>query len=203
MELSQILENTIYFLALINPASKILYLAAKQPAYSNRDLFRVSIKSSAAALVILLILTTTGNFLLETIFHVEVYSLSVAGGIILFIIGLNAVRFGRFYEKKSMQQEGENIAIVPLAAPMIAGPGIMTAAISFASIHGELITTLCLVIAIFINFVIMLFSSKIGNFLEKISATGAVIRITGLIVTSVAMQMIFNGCTNWIHKTIV
>lgn len=203
MELSQIIENTIYFLALINPASKILYLAAKQPPYTRKELFSISIRSSFAALLILLILTSTGNFLLETIFHVEVYSLSVAGGIILFIIGLNAVRYGRFYEKKSLLQADENITIVPLAAPMIAGPGIMTAAISFASIHGVLITMICLIIAIFINLITMLFSSKIGNFLEKISATGAVIRITGLIVTAVAMQMIFNGCANWLHRTIV
>lgn len=202
MQLSQLLENTIYFLALINPASKILFLSTKTPPYSKNDLFKVSMRASLAALLILIALTIGGNFILVNIFHVDIYSLSVAGGVILFIIGLNAVRGGVFYEKNDLEKDVSEISIVPLAAPLIAGPGTMTAAISFASMHGIILTILCITFAIIINMIFMLMSLRIGRFLEKLHLTGPIIRITGLIVTSVAMQMIFTGCADWIHKAL-
>lgn len=201
MNISHILESTIYFLALINPASKILLLCSKTPAFSRKELFRLSLKSTLAALIILLLLTSAGNFILVTIFHVEMYSLSVAGGIILFIIGLTAVRQGTFYEEKDAEKIAD-MSIVPLAAPLIAGPGTMTAAISFASMHGVSITLICITIALLINMLLMLMSVKIGRFLAWTNTTGPLIRITGLIVTAVATQMIFTGCADWIHNTV-
>jgi multiple antibiotic resistance protein len=127
MDPAQILKTTIYFLALINPASKILFLSTKTPPYTRQQIFSVSIRASAVALLILLVMATMGNFLLITVFHVEIYSLSVAGSIILFIIGLTAVRKGRFYEKQDLNKGISEISIVPLAAPLIVGPGVITA----------------------------------------------------------------------------
>jgi multiple antibiotic resistance protein len=201
MELSQIIENSLYFLALINPISKVLFIASKYPPYSSKELFSLAIRSSIVALLILVILASIGDFLMVNIFHVEIYSLSVAGGIILFTIGLNAVRKGRFFEEDK-NNNLPDISIVPLAAPLIAGPGTMTAAISFASMNGLTITIICISIAILINLFFMLLSFQINRTVEKLHATEPLIRIMGLIVTAVAMQMIFSGCATWITKII-
>lgn len=198
--LAQIIENTLYFLALLNPVTKILFLAAKQPAYSQQELRHLSIKSTTAALAILIVLASFGNFLLRSVFHVEIYSLSVAGGIILFIIGLSAVREGSFFDVTKDSSKSSDVSIVPLAAPLIAGPGTMAAAVSFASIHGILVTIVCITVAMSINLVLMLFSLRINRSLEKIKATEPLIRITGLIIAAVATQMIFNGCSTWAGK---
>jgi len=198
MPFEQLIENTLYFLALINPVSKILFLTSQHSAFSRKDLVKLATKSTLVALLILLTITSIGDFLLVKIFHVEIYSLSVAGGIILFIIGLTAVREGKFFEESKETQKISDISVVPLAAPLIAGPGTMTAAITLASINGTLITTICITLAILINLICMLFSQPINRFLDKLNATGPVIRITGLIVTAVAMQMIFSGCATWL-----
>lgn len=203
MNLSIVIENTLYFLALINPASKILFLSSKVPAYTKQEIVSISIRSSIVAFCILAILATFGNFLLQTVFHVEIYSLSVAGGIILFIIGLTAVRQGKFFEDYEEVQSITDLSIVPLAAPLIAGPGTMTAAISFSSMHGIVNTLLCVFVAICINLFLMLMSQQIGRFFERVNATGPVIRITGLVVTAVATQMIFNGCGSWFAKILM
>lgn len=206
IDMSQIIENSLYFLALINPISKVLFIASMHPAYSHKELISISMRSTIVALLILVTLASVGNFLLVRVFHVEIYSLSVAGGIILFIIGLNAVRKGSFFETNE-ENEKENsktldISVVPLAAPLIAGPGTMTAAISFASMDGTIITIACITIAVLINLVCMLLSLRINRALEKINATEPLIRITGLIVTAVAMQMIFSGCATWVKSVI-
>jgi len=200
MNLPQIIENSFYFLVLINPISKILFIAAKHPTYSHQKLISICLRSNIVALSMLILLASIGDFLMTKIFHVEIYSLSVAGGIILFSIGLTAVKTGNFFENKKKNNVNEDVSIVPLAAPLIAGPGSMTAAISFASMNGTLTTIICIVVAILINFVCMLFSFRFNKFLEKFKATEPLTRITGLIVTAVAMQMIFSGCATWFNR---
>jgi multiple antibiotic resistance protein len=194
---THIVENTLYFLALINPANKIFILSTMQPTYTWRELWAVSLRSTVVAFFILIILAASGQFLLVSVFHVQMYSLNVAGGIILFIIGLTAVRKGRFFEETTQRNVSE-ISIVPLASPLIAGPGTITAAIYYASLHGFFITTVCLSLALFINFLIMLSSLHIGEALERVNATSPLVRITGLIVSAVATQMVFSGVEEWV-----
>ncbi len=196
MDLETIVESSAYFLALINPTSKIFLLSTMDPPYTRRQLWDASVKSTLVAFAILVVLIAAGSFLFDVVFRVEIYSLSVAGGVVLFIVGLKAVRKGRFYEESELRGV-PSIAVVPLAAPLIAGPGTIAAAISFSTIYGPAGTLLCVSLALLVNFFIMLTSRGVGRFLERFHATGPLIRITGLIVMAVAVQMIFNGVATW------
>jgi multiple antibiotic resistance protein len=138
--------------------------------------------------------------ILSDLFKVEVYSLQISGGIILFLFGLKAVQQGHFYETDQQQRRPSDMSIVPLGAPLIAGPGTITASIAYASEHGIMATLTALLIALLINLVLMLFSQKIGKFLERIHATGPLIRITGLIVSAVAVQMVCAGASEWLRQ---
>lgn len=198
MDFETVLENSVYFLALINPASKVFLLSTMDPPYTRRQLWRVSVHSTLVALAILIVLIGAGSFMFDVVFHVEIYSLTVAGGVVLFIVGLKAVRKGRFYEESDMHGVPD-ITIVPLAAPLIAGPGTIAAAISFATIHGAAETLLYVSLALAANLLIMVTSRGVGRFLERFNATGPLIRITGLIVMAVAVQMMFTGVTTWIQ----
>jgi multiple antibiotic resistance protein len=171
MDFDILVQTSLYFLALINPASKVFILSSVRPPYSRRELLKISSKASFVALVILLVLSAVGHYVLKFVFQVEIYSLRIAGGAVLFIIGLTAVRKGRFYERNASEQ-ADDISIVPLAAPLIAGPGTITGAISYSSTHDVPVTMLALTIAVFINFLIMLSSLGVGRVLEKFHAFG-------------------------------
>lgn len=73
----------------------------------------------------------------------------------------------------------------------------MAAAISLASKHGADIITLSLTVALVANFAIMLVSSWLARVLEYFHMLGPLIRITGLIVASVAVQMVLTGISQW------
>jgi multiple antibiotic resistance protein len=138
---------------------------------------------------------------LEKVFKIDLYSLKVAGGVVLFIIGYTAMRKGVFYQNDNDEKTEiveDDISIVPLAAPLIAGPGTITAAISFSAEFGLASTLTALGLAVFINFLLMLCSLWINRIFEKLYITGPIIRITGLIVAAVAVQMIFNGTAEWL-----
>ena len=190
-----IVENALYFIALLNPASKVMFLSTYEPKLSKKQIFELSWKSSTAALLILITLATFGEIVLSKIFRVELYSLKITGGIVLFMIGLVAIREGHFVNKDEKQKQIDftDLSLIPLATPLIAGPGIIAAGISTAAQYGVISVIISLFMGIFINFVIMLFSSGINRVLEKLHLLGPLIRLTGLIISGVAAQMIING----------
>ena len=194
--LTKMVENSLYLLALLNPASKVMFLSSYDPPLDRRRIFELAWKSSLAALIILVVLAGAGEWVLTRIFRVEMYSLRITGGLVVFMIGWSAVREGRFHPKSESPGMPENftdISLVPLAAPLIAGPGTIAAAISGTAEFGLFSTSLALTMAIGINFIIMLFSPAINSFLGKIHALGPLIRLTGLIIAAVALQMIITG----------
>lgn len=194
--LTRMVENSLYLLALLNPASKVMFLSSYDPPLDRRRIFELAWKSSLAALIILVVLAGAGEWVLTRIFRVEMYSLRITGGLVVFMIGWSAVREGRFHPKSESPGMPENftdISLVPLAAPLIAGPGTIAAAISGTAEFGLFSTSLALTLAIGINFIIMLFSPAINSFLGKIHALGPLIRLTGLIIAAVALQMIITG----------
>jgi len=194
--LTRMVENSLYLLALLNPASKVMFLSSYDPPLDRRRIFELAWKSSLAALIILVVLAGAGEWVLTRIFRVEMYSLRITGGLVVFMIGWSAVREGRFHPKSESPGMPENftdISLVPLAAPLIAGPGTIAAAISGTAEFGLFSTSLALTLAIGINFIIMLFSPAINSFLGRIHALGPLIRLTGLIIAAVALQMIITG----------
>ena len=195
MEYGQILENSLYLLALLNPASKVMFLATYDPPLTRKQIFELSWKSSGAALLILVFLAAAGEIVLSRIFRVELYSLRITGGLVVFLIGWTAIREGRFMQRRhqSMKESFTDLSLVPLAAPLIAGPGTIAAAISSTAEFGILATTCALTLAIFTNFVFMIFSPMINRILEKTHLLGPLIRLTGLIIAATAMQMIATG----------
>lgn len=194
-QLKIIVENALYFIALLNPASKVMFLSTYEPKLTRKQIAELSWKSSTAALLILITLATFGEIVLSKIFRVELYSLKITGGIVLFMIGLVAIREGHFVNRDESQKQIDftDLSLIPLATPLIAGPGIIAAGISTAAQYGVVSVIISLFLGIFVNFVIMLFSSGINQILEKLHLIGPLIRLTGLIISGVAAQMIING----------
>lgn len=195
LDFTVIVENALYFIALLNPVSKVMFLSTYEPKLTQKQVWELSWKSSAAALMILITMATFGEIVLSKVFRVELYSLKITGGIVLFLIGMVAIREGRFVNKEEHQERMNftDLSLIPLATPLIAGPGIIAAGISTAAQYGALSVSLSLCLGIFINFAVMLFSGAISHVLERLHLTGPLIRLTGLIISGVAAQMVIGG----------
>ncbi len=194
--LRSIFETSLYLLALLNPASKIMFLASYKPTLTRYRNFELAWKSTAAALLILILLAAAGQFLLGRIFRVELYSLQITGGMVVFMIGWTAISKGRFVNRQqdSMLEEAlTEISLVPLATPLIAGPGMIAAVIAASVADGLLPTCASLSLALLINFLLMVCAGSINRLLTRTHLQGPLIRLTGLIIAVVAMQMMISG----------
>jgi multiple antibiotic resistance protein len=193
--MGELLKNALYLFVLINPVSKVAVLAALPGSAENQqDLRSLAWRSSLVAAGILLLSMIGGNYLLQSIFRVDLHALQLAGGVVLFWVGFNALRNGVFFEVGRF----EEVALVPLACPMIAGPATISACITlWAREDPKLAAAAAMLIAVGANHVIMLLSRPIARVLRRYDLLGAIVRLTGLIVMTIGAQMALEGITAW------
>lgn len=195
--IESVLTHAFYLLVLINPVSKICILSVFARDEPGEEMRGVATRSTGIAYAILLLVAVGGDFVLRRMFHVELYSLRVAGGIVLFVVGYKALSKGMFFEVDSQNRFGD-LSIVPLACPMIAGPATITASLSMTAETGVPLFALAAGAALLMNLVLMLLAPAIGAALRRFNVLGALIRITGLVVATIAVQMIFSGVDQWL-----
>ena len=129
----------ITLLALVNPIQKIFLMTSLQDQLSDKELKYVSLKSSLTAFVILIFFLLLGNVIFSYVFRIELYSFRVTCGIVLVYSGWNALQKGVLITmNKGMRIQ--DISSVPIAIPMIAGPGTITAVVTFPAQYGTLVT---------------------------------------------------------------
>jgi multiple antibiotic resistance protein len=197
MEFKLFISSLVAIFALINPVHKILVITSLQSQFSDKELRYITYKSSITALIILILFLFVGELIFTWVFHVELYAFKVTCGIVLIFNGFSGLQKGVFL-KIDENIKLADLTTVPIAMPMIAGPATITAAVTFPSHYGRFITILSIVVALLLNLLLMLNAKKIGNVLIKYNFMNALIRITGLIVATIGLQMAFDGITSYI-----
>ena len=166
--------NTAYFisafitlLALVNPVQKIFLINSLKGQLNDSELRYVSIKSSLTAFIILLLFLFLGNLIFTYVFRIQLYSFRVTCGMVLVYSGWIALHQGVLINiGKDMRIQ--DISSVPIAIPMIAGPGTITATVTFPAQYGSLVTIIAVFAALGVNLIIMLFAKKIGDVMIRL-----------------------------------
>ncbi len=91
-----------------------------------------------------------------------------------------------------------DLTTVPIAIPMIAGPATITVAVTFPVQYSRFVTIVAILLALAVNLFFMLKARRIGSFLIKYNFMNPLIRIIGLIVATIGLQMVFDGITLFI-----
>jgi multiple antibiotic resistance protein len=145
-------------------------------------------KALTVASILLLVFLFFGNSIL-TFFGVTIDSFKVAGGIILLIIGIEMVLHFKLSEKRAEKYE---FAIIPLATPLITGPGVITTIILLTQSVGLWITFLASALNLFITWLVLRFSDIVYKFLGR-QGSEVMSRIMGLILAALAIKFIKSG----------
>ena len=143
--------------------------------------------------VLLLVFAFTGQEIFN-IFGVSIFSFQIAGGILLLIIAIRILVSGELMEKA---ESPESIGAVPIAMPLLVGPGAITTTILNLQDYGVLTTVLSVLIVLSLTWGILRFIDTAYKFLGK---TGALIiaRVMALIIAAIAVQYILIGVTHFL-----
>ena len=170
-----------------------LFIAAlKKVAPERRKI--VLIRELLIALLIMVGFLFMGKWFLQA-FGIHEYSLSIAGGIILFIISVKLV-FSNEEEPKNDPKEDEPF-IVPLAIPLVAGPAALSIVMISAAQHTKMFTLGAVVVASVINSVILMLSFPLSRLLGRRGLV-AIERFTGLILILISVDMVMSGISAFI-----
>ncbi len=147
MDNSALLSFVTAMFTILNPIGNIAIFAGMVSDQSARERRNVAAKCSIAVAVILVVTVWVGEALLK-FFGIEIASLQVAGGVMIASIALSMLhskQSGIHDTKTNVDADSsQDIAVVPLAMPMIAGPGAMVTVIVFTHQHHGLASNLAM-----------------------------------------------------------
>ena len=149
---------------------------------------RIIIRESVIALGILQLSVFAGGVILHAL-GLQNYTLGISGGIVLFMIALGMI----FPTHRVIDKEGlDDPLVVPIAMPLIAGPGAISAVILMAQNNPVPNVALAVVMAWLPTAIILAVSTWIFNFLGPRGAV-AVERLMGILLVMLSVQMVLDG----------
>ncbi len=196
------LSQSVAIFAILDPVG----VSAMLPSLLHQDITkkemgRVAFVATLTALIAFFVVLVTGDFILK-LFGIDMNSLKAMGGVVLLLMAIDMVsgyskkRNHNKEEEESDDKEYENLAVIPIGIPIIFGPGIFATVVVFKSQTEGVVDVFSLILAFFINIVILYFTLKNSIYIKKVvGITGEriVTRLMGLITGAIAIQFIVGG----------
>ncbi|MAR01420.1 MAG: chemotaxis protein CheR [Oceanospirillaceae bacterium] len=199
--LDKIIHDFLIIWATIDPIGTMALFAGLTAKLSDHERRRTALKTFGYATAVLLGAIVIGQIIL-TAMGIRMISFQLAGGIILFLFGLQMI-FSRGGQEESTESS-HDMAVFPLAIPTTATPGAILAVIVLTdnSVHPiteQIGTALVMMLVLVITLGLMLLS---GRILQVIGTAGASIltRLMGMILAALSVELIMEalGVAKWI-----
>jgi multiple antibiotic resistance protein len=186
---------------LINPFTATLTFVSLTEHLAIEDRKKVARDSIRYSVIILLIFALLGAVILQ-LFGISLEAFRIAGGILLFGIGMEMIyaktsRTKVTATEKYESKEAEDVAIIPLAFPMITGPGAITTTLVLMNETGGLPVDIAVVIlsilgSLVITYLMMVNSDKIVARIGQ-RELRAINRLMGMLLIAIAVQFVITG----------
>ena len=188
---NDIITSVIALFVVIDPIGNIPLFIAFTKKLEKAEHKTVSKTAIITAAALLLLFGVAGTQILG-LFGITIFSFMIAGGTLLFIIAIELLTYG---EWRFVSKVKEDIGVVPIAFPLLAGPGSITAVIISYQTSGFLITFLSIIIVMTITYVILRMVNPIYKVLGN-RGSMIVSRVFAVIIAAIAVEYIVEGIKN-------
>jgi multiple antibiotic resistance protein len=195
--ISEVGRAAIALFIIVDPFGNIpifMGLTENVPESKRKKIYNTAV---IVGTILLLVFAFTGTEILN-IFGLSIYSFEVAGGIMLLIIAIRILIMGSMHENV---ESPESLGAVPIAIPLLVGPGAITTTIFSIQLDETAIPAiLAVIIVMAITWVILRYIDGIYKLLGK---TGSIIiaRVMALLIAAIAVQYILTGITHFLLLT--
>ena len=199
IDVSLYLKFFVGLFAIINPLGLLPMFVSLTSHHTQAERMKTNTTANIAVMVILLVSMYMGQLILDG-FGISLASFRIAGGSLITLIAWSMLQ-GKLGEVKHNKQEKgelavrESIAVVPLALPLMAGPGAISSVIVYASqSHWQQLLGMSVVVVVF-SFCSWLIFRAAPLLFKVMGNTGinVVTRIMGLIMMSLGIEIIVAG----------
>jgi len=188
------------FFAIMNPILNTPIFISLTEGFDRQKQRRIAAKSTITAFVIILIMVMFGKLIFKT-FGITLPAFRITGGILVFLVGFELLRGEKPKTREPLNEEKANeeahleLAITPLATPILAGPGTIVTAVNFVA-EGSLMHDIVMlgIFAFMCLWTYKMFVSgeKIVRYLGK-NAVTVIGRLMGLILATLGVHMLTEG----------
>ncbi|PZF77977.1 MarC family protein [Aestuariivirga litoralis] len=192
--MTSISAEFVLLLVTINPFAALPVFLSATAGMTEAERRRTALRACTIASVILLFLLAFGQIFLEKI-GVSLPALRIAGALVLLILGLRMV-FGEVPGGSGGSAPAGDVAVFPLAMPMLAGGGSIAAIVAMTdhrvnSILDQAVTALVLIAVMAVIYLVLRSAEKIQNAIGE-TGTNVMSRIMGLVLAALAVQTFFS-----------
>jgi len=194
------LQSFVSLFVIVNAVGNVPLFVTLLERFGDAEKTSIMKRAVVIAALTLLVVTVTGNLFFRLL-GIEMFSFRIAGGILLLIISIEMLLGQRTRTQSSgadeqTSSEIDDITVVPLAIPLLTGPGALTTGIVLFDSAGNILNRIILVATIALvfltSYLILANSKPILTFLGR-TGTRVARRIMGLMLLSVAVQFIMKG----------
>lgn len=198
LDFTEYTKFLVALLAIVNPLGIIPIYISLTSEYDEKERRQIAHMVVMAATIILLIAAFFGQYILD-FFGISIDSFRVGGGIMLLLMAINMLHtsHGTFRQNRNIAEKaGESIAVVPLAMPLLAGPGaISTVIINAYKGHGIAHYSFIALDILIMGALLTVLFRMVPRIARHMTIVGINIstRIMGLILAAIAVEFIANG----------
>jgi multiple antibiotic resistance protein len=188
-ELGDLLKSTIALFVVLNPIGTVPLFIAITQNMKKEERKAVSKTAIITSGIVLTVFAIAGTGILM-LFGITIFSFMIAGGVLLFIVAIELLTHGvwRFGGGSVPGESG----VVPLAFPLLAGPGAITSVIISYQTAGFVVTILSIAIVIGITYIILFFVNPIYRLLGR-RGSMIVTRVFAVFIAAITIQYIVEG----------
>jgi multiple antibiotic resistance protein len=186
---TEIVKAVITLFVVIDPIGIVPLFATFTEKMQPRDRRSISQTATITAGILLFVFAIAGTQIFA-IFGIDVFSFMIAGGVLLFIVSIELLTHGAWRFEQDIRRDDSGV--VPLAFPLLAGPGSITSVIILYQTSGIIITILSITIVLSLTYIILFLASPIYHFLGRRGST-VITRVFAVLVAAFAIQYIVEG----------
>ncbi len=197
---TELFKDFVGIFAILNPLGAIPVYLSMTINKSEVEIKRIAIKTAVAVAIILVISIWAGSAVLQ-FFGITMPAFRIASGLLVLLVAISMFHAKTSGASHTDQEtieatQKDDIAIVPLAIPLLAGPGAISLVIVNANQMDQWFEKILLSLGILILAIVIWLTLRIANSLGKLMGTAGIntaTRIMGLLLAAMAVQFMIIG----------
>jgi multiple antibiotic resistance protein len=189
---NELTKSTIALFVVIDPIGNVplfIALTSKMDKIQKRKTSKVAIITAASLLTVFAI----GGTRILSIFGINIFSFMIAGGILLFILSIELLTHGSW--RFAIGDTAEDTGAVPLAFPLLVGPGAITSVIISYETAGLIVTILSIAIVIGVTYLTLFLVDPIYRVLGS-RGSMIITRVFAILIAAIGVQYVLQGLTH-------